>query len=190
MTKQRRSIFGIVTAAICLSASCIESASADYGPQTEVREARAAEHAAWRAYCPNSKCPTMPVPDVTVVGRYALVTWADRDSGGQSLLRRDKSRWHRIGHGGGVMGIGSVEGYGAPHNIAVKLVAHNRESWIAEHYLETHAHQKGAKPRASGRQCRAEYSLGACAWASSTESPEFGALCLSSASDRARATRR
>ncbi len=116
---------------------------ADYGPIRDVKSARQAELAAWgphrRRRCyevsrQENKCG-VGITDVTVVGPYALVDWATVESGGQSLLRRDGSHWGRIGHGGGVMVLPSLEIYGVPHSIAVRLVAHNASSNTAEGFV-------------------------------------------------------
>jgi hypothetical protein len=70
----------------------------------------------------------MPVTDVTVVGNYALATWEDYNTGGQTLLRFDSGYWHPIGGGGGIMDTGTVEEYDVPPAIASQLVDHNVSS--------------------------------------------------------------
>ena len=121
---------------------------ADYGPLRDVKAARQAELAAWGEIRNDNKCYERSKPwnkcgigitDVTVVDRYAIVDWSAGEGGGQSLLRRDGKRWRRIGHGGGVMGLGIVEAFGVPHSIAVKLVAHNAASNTAEHFMAPRA---------------------------------------------------
>lgn len=111
----------------CLFASLAAVAFADYGPQSDIKAARTAQLQAWKFYCGPNRCAARVV-EVTVVSRYALVAWTAGESGGQSLLKFDGHHWHRIGHGGGVMDVGDVEGYGVPRKIASQLIARQSRS--------------------------------------------------------------
>ena len=115
-------------AIVALVVLCRTICFADWGPANGVANARLAEQKAWKAYCGSAPCAAMSVSDVAVVGNYALATWEGFKTGGQSLLRFDNGHWHRIGHGGGVMDITVVEGYGAPRAVATRLVEHNTAS--------------------------------------------------------------
>ncbi|HTJ25814.1 MAG TPA: hypothetical protein VMA36_06585 [Candidatus Limnocylindria bacterium] len=98
----------------------------DHGPAVAIAQVRAAERSAWKAQCGTARCAEMPFRAVTVVGRYALVDWADENTGGQSLLREDAGRWHRIAHGGGAMDAAYAQTFGVPRAIAVKLFVHEQ----------------------------------------------------------------
>jgi hypothetical protein len=100
--------------------------SHDHGPTAAVARVGAAERSAWKAECGAARCAEMPLRAVTVVGRYALVDWSDENTGGQSLLREDAGRWHRIAHGGGAMDAAYAQTFGVPRTIAIGLFAHER----------------------------------------------------------------
>jgi|GEM_PF-4868205 len=137
-----RIVLGVAAAALLMLLSQVVC-FADYGPRADVRRARSAEIGAWNSYC---RCKTrVEVPDVTVVGSYALASWESSESNGQSLLRLDHGHWHRIGHGGGGMNTADLVDYGAPCSVAKRLVEHNHESEKVERMLQTHHRCSGKR---------------------------------------------
>ena len=105
-----------------------------YGPARDVEGARAAELSRWRH-------GVVAIPDVTVVGSYALITWETDKAGGQSLYVKKQGGWVLLTDGGGLIDQGILVDNGVPSQVAHELIEHNFMSAEAERLRIIHPGQ-------------------------------------------------